>query len=394
MIKNFSKLDNFVNKLFLAVLSIYIFSFTMSRSVLFNNNPTFHFIVAYAIKLCLILILMTTFYHIVTFEFTVKYTILLIVLGLLILANYYFTREGAILLIYCFTICAKNYNPDKLFKLIFFVFSISFLFVLFCRIINVMPDVESFESVRGNGVVRHSLGFATPNVSAYYITAFSIMYMNYKREKLAIYDFIFLLVFSIVLYKFSDTKNGLFASILAIILGLICRYVKTGLFLGLIEKFSVCSFVLAAIIPFLLTHLYVLFPSELGFLNGMLSGRLGLQEKAFDKFGVTVIGQRIIYNVNEYDKVDSSIVDLLLTYGIIAFILVIVFFTYEAYLACKLKNKWLCMCFIVVAYYGIFESSILTLIFNPFSLYFFDNVFKYFPESYIKVIGREVVKVI
>ena len=387
--------DNIVNKLFLIILPTYIYLIVLSKTVLFVKNDVAYLIIKYSIKVCLISILLFTAYHILTFEFSKKFTILLVVIGLLVVINYYLCRRGTILLFYCFTICAKNYTPKNLFKLFFFAFAFSFFFVLICRILNIMPDATWADVIRPDGRFRHSLGFASPNVSAYCIVFFITMYINYRREKMRIIEFVILLVFSIVLYKFSDTKNGLFTSIIALTIGLIFVYTKSKIFEDIVEKFSVVSFGLGALISFAITLVYRISPNKYDKLNGLLSGRLSLQNYGIDKFGVTVFGQFMDYNLSEdYDTVDSSMVDLLMRYGVIFFILVLAFFTYEAYLACKLKDKWLCFCLLIVAYYAIFDGSLMVIIFNPFSLYFFDNIFKCYKGSEELILNRKVVKVI
>ena len=127
-----TRLDSIVNWLFLIILPIYIYLIVVSKTVLFVKNDVAYMIIKYSIKVCLVSFLLFTAYHIVTFEFSKKFTILLIVIGLLVVINYYFCKRGTILLFYCFTICAKNYTPKNLFKLFFFAFSFSFFYTFFC----------------------------------------------------------------------------------------------------------------------------------------------------------------------------------------------------------------------------------------------------------------------
>lgn len=395
LLEKVTRLDSLINWLFLIILTIYIYLIVVSKTVLFVKNDVACMIIKYSIKVCLVSFLLFTAYHIVTFEFSKKFTILLIAIGLLVVINYYFCKRGTILLFYCFTICAKNYTPKNLFKLFFFAFSFSFFFVLICRVLNIMPDATWADIMRPDGRFRHSLGFASPNVSAYCVVFFITMYINYRREKMRIIEFVILFVFSIILYKLSDTKNGLFTSIIALIIGLIFIYTKSNIFEIIIEKFSVVSFGLGALFSFALTFVYRISPNKYEKLNSLLSGRLRLQNHGIDKFGVTILGQFMDYNLDEdYDTVDSSMVDLLIRYGVVFFILMLAFFTYEAYLACKLKDKWLCFCLLIVAYYAIFDGSLMVLIFNPFSLYLFDNIFKFHKGSEELILNRNVVKVI
>lgn len=390
-LKKLSNIDRFINIFYLVLLVVYFFFHAISKTVFFVRSDIFHNIVSTTIRVCIIIILLIAIYHIATFEFSKRYTIIFLIVFGILFAQYYISRDGSLLFFYCFMICAKNYNSTQLMKLLFAMYLFSFSFVLIGGFIGVFPSTSL---IRSTGKVRYSLGFWVPNVSSYYLVILTSLFILIKNVKLGFKHFFVLIIINIVFYKLTDTKNGLFTSMITITLAIVAKYVSNKLIRKVIVLVSYFSFLFCSIIPFLLTYWYSKYPEKLANLNYILSGRLSLQLTAIKKYGVPLFGSLIVHDAQKYDVIDSSYFSLLLTYGILIFIFMILFFTFETYLSNKTNNIWLSICLLTLAYYSTFDTPLLSTINNPYSIFIFENILMLYPNAYSRIFGRDVVKVL
>ena len=390
-LKKLSDIDKFINTFYLILLTVYFFFHAISKTIIFVRSDIFHNIVSTSIRVCILLVLLIAIYHVVTFEFSKRYTVIFLLIFGLLFAQYYISRDGSLLFFYCFMICAKNYNSSQLIKFLFAIYLFSFLSVIICSLIGIFPNTTL---TRASGKVRYSLGFWVPNVSSYYLVILTSLFILIRNVKLEFKHFIILIIVNILFYKLTDTKNGLFTSMLVITLAIVVKYISNKLIRKVIVVLSYLSFLFCAMGSFLLTYLYSKYPEKLFNLNHILSGRLSLQLTAIKKYGVPLFGRLIIHDAQKYDVIDSSYFSLLLTYGLLIFVFVILFFTFETHLSNKTNNIWLSICLLTLAYHSTFDTPLLSTINNPYSIFIFENVLMLYPNAYSRIFRRNVIKVI
>ena len=118
------------------------------------------------------------------------------------------------------------------------------------------------------------------------------------------------------------------------------------------------------------------FGTEVGeSLNTLVTGRLHLADKAWDEFGITILGQKILWVVEnqwmseiEYNYVDSSFLNILFNYGVILILLIIAGY----YLLGKKKlsnNIFYTLMIVILGIHCIYDPQLLEISHNPSILF-------------------------
>ena len=214
--------DKVIEILFLITFSLYIISITLHHSNMMSIFLISNF-VSKTIKYSLLAMVFLCAYSIITLEFNIKSTLILLLLGLLLLFNYYKCHDGRLILIYCAVVSAKDYNYNKIIKISFMCVLLSFLSVLIFRFLNLIPDISE-EMSRENGIVRHGLGFYVANVSGYNLVTIVLLYIAYKKSNISILSIVVILLSNIIIYYFTRTRFPFMCVNIAILLYFLIKF--------------------------------------------------------------------------------------------------------------------------------------------------------------------------
>ena len=390
VVKILKKIDVIVE--FFVILSLCFYIIGMSLN--FSNAMSYLFFSTLSkilIKSSFLLIILATGYTIITCQYNLKMSIFLIVLGILLVINYYFARDGRLLQIYCFCLSGKNINPKKILKVALISISFILIFVLVLRLLGIIPDIKEYMSRDGD--IRYGLGFYVANVTGYHFLTIIILYIYLRREKIKLIEFIAMLFINFVIFMLTKTRNSFLTINMAVFLAILLKYYQKEKFVKLFEKITIVSYIIGSVIIFSLTILYGAGNKFAIYLNRILTGRLSLSFNGMQKFGITLLGQNISFNSNEYNVLDSSFINCIIVYGIIFFMIMLLFFTAFAYFSYKINDKYLSLCLLIIAYYSIFDGAWLMFGYNSFPAIFivvltsaipsFKNMF-YNREIYVK----------
>lgn len=385
MQKILSKLENIykwtdcsVEVLVLLSLAFYIIGISLNFSNVMMF-PIFSTISKILIRLSFAFIILTTGYTIVTYQFDLKVSLFLIVLGILLIINYYFARDGRLLQIYCYCISAKNINPKKILRVALISISLTLMFVLILRIFNVIPDIRDYMT-RSDGAIRYGLGFYVANVTSYHYLTIVLLYIYQRCEKVNLPEIIIMFVINFIIFSFTKTRNSFIATNMAILLVLILNYAKSQIFVEILEKLTIVSYILGSIIIFALSILYGIGNSFAMKLNETLTGRLALSWKGIQRYVASLAGQNVVVQSGEYNVIDSSYVNCFVIYGIIFFIIMLIFFTTFAYFSYKAKDRYLSLCLFIIAYYSIFDGAWLMFGYDSFPSIYLTILVTAFPN--------------
>lgn len=397
MIKNFIKsldkvfirTDIIIEVLVMASIAFYIIGIS------FNYSTAMSFPIAARIARLLIrssfaLVIFTTMYTILTMQFDLKVTGILIIIGFLLAINYYYARDGRLMLVYCYSISSKNIKPEKIMSVALISISFILIFVISLRFLNIIPDITEYMT-RTDGSIRNGLGFYVANVASYHFLTITLLYIFVRKEKITIVEMIVMYIINLAIFNLTKTRNSFLATNIAMTLTILVKYIKSDKFHKIFGIISTASYILGAASIFLLTLFYGT-GSELALkLNQLLTGRLKLAWDGLNTtFGVTLLGQNISTYTGSYSVIDSSYINCLVVYGIIFFILMLVFFTTFVHFAVKAGDKYLVIVLFVIAYYSVFDGAWLMFGYDPFTAVYIAIMCSAYPALRDRFYAREI----
>lgn len=298
------------------------------------------------------------------------YTILILIpiLSVIIfMTKTYYT----LLPIFLLVISVRNINLEKILRIWLFEIIILMLFVSVSYYMDIIGETTRVFGREGDKI-RYGLGYGYSSFSANYFFHFTLFYSFIRREKIKVLEIIALFITNYYLYIKTDTKSAFACSVLLLFLVSIIKYLKLSKQSNFLNKYTMlCGFIISLGTLFLYR-----FGTEVGeLLNTLVTGRLRLADKAWDEFGITIFGQKILWVTEnqwmseiEYDYVDSSFLNILFNYGIILILLIIVGY----YLLGKKKlsnNIFYTLMIVILGIHCIYDPQLLEISHNPSILF-------------------------
>ena len=377
MISNIKSKYNFYNITYV-IFGIYIFTLLMdiaAISYIFNFIKLFLKLIRY---FCYVIFLAKIFWD---FKNGRKFTITMILLFILSVFTLLCAKNKSFIILLITLVALRNLSINKLIKIAFFVFSITFLCNISLALLNIVPD---WTFTRGN-IIRHSLGFiyVTDCISIY--LAIILMYSYIKKSRVSFLEIIFLETMNIFLYKYTDGRMSFILN--SALLTILCLY-KIKFFKSTFKRILTSKIVkiTCVLLPGSLfvcyNYLTFLYNSNNDFakqINILLSNRLEYTRQAFNNYGVPLFGKEIDWNgwggygyidMEErqnfkYNYVDSSYARIIFDNGIILAILTIIGYTYILIYNCNQRNYWMVIALYFILIWSFIEPQLINIGRNP-----------------------------
>ncbi|WP_077612291.1 hypothetical protein [Clostridium sp. Marseille-P2415] len=370
--KNLKKIGNI---LFFTALGIFFIQSTLSISML-NLTGDWWKLTLLLKKVCILMAFLKIALDIVEEKYNLKTLFVITFISTFQCVLYLKTENLTMVTLWVFILAAKEIEFDQIIKYSFYVNVYLMLFVVASSLFGV---VENRIYLRFNGDYRYSLGYQyTTNIANLYMHMI-IMYVYWKKKKISIVSMIVLMLINVVIYRLTDTRNafgiGCIVLIGAFVLKISSYFSKPHRWINYIYIWSIPFF---AFITVCMTSLYnqnISWMNSMNiFFNDRLNqGKLGIEQYGIDLFGNKIewVGGGIIYEINQkaYNYVDSSYVQFLLEFGLIAFLLACIYFMKLNDRAIKKKDVWFGMSVFLIASHSILDPQLMWLEFNPFLLY-------------------------
>ncbi|WP_304817925.1 hypothetical protein [Faecalibaculum rodentium] len=232
---------------------------------------------------------------------------------------------------------------------------------------NVIMDTER---------IRYSLGFTWVTSAPVLFVFASMLFLHLERKRLNGWTFIFLLQLATALFILTDTKMAFFTTMLVFVITLI--WWQKPHWLNWLENRWVKLVILwlpvvLTIVAILLAGLY----QDSGFmakLNDILSGRLANAAEAWQKYGLTLFGQNIVWTGQgitykpsmHYLYVDCSYLNVLLNYGLV-FLLLVFIWCRQVILDLYRRHDMLYLAFfVVILLFSFLEVRLINPLYDPF----------------------------
>lgn len=360
------KYDKHFDELILICLSLYIFCMQIRESALFDI-----FIIASAIKIAIrmtfLFVVLKDIYDLLRGKFKLKEIIFIFVFGIYFSYFYISLKQANLLIIFLYLVAFKNINYDKFNKHTFFALMIPFIIIVLLSFTPFLNDYSKIQIRYGNLRVRHYLGYYFTCALNYFM---SIVFMYYLfKKEFKPFDYIWIIVLNVFLLIFTDTKSSFFCIVLLLLLNVLFINVKNNKIYKIFSFLTLISFPIGALSTFVLTYLYSINNRFAVALNDVLTGRLRLMSEGFDRWGITLFGQNI-YNSTEYGYIDSSYLNIFFNYGVIALIIVVVFYIVWTYWVSKKRNLQLLIVLFITSLHSVFDPQLTLLYYSPFIILF------------------------
>lgn len=277
-----------------------------------------------------------------------------------------------LLTIYLFIYCFSYVDRRVILTGIFFLLSFLVIFNVLSQRLGIIEDVYSWRY----GVIRQSLGFRFVTYLPNYVFHLALVYVFLRERRLLWFELGAILIINQMVYHFTDTKSAYFFTILLVILIILDKIFKKVPTL-ISETTAIFIFLSSIAIPLLLTFFYRSSSQFFNTLNTMLTGRLFLGSEALKEYGMSLFGNRVRWVTglsetlsisNAYNYVDSSYLNILISYGLIFLLLLVLAYVY---LLKKrvIKNVYWYIVFAVIALHSSFDPQFFELLYNPFLLF-------------------------
>ncbi|SFS85571.1 hypothetical protein SAMN02910357_02242 [Succinivibrio dextrinosolvens] len=312
------------------------------------------------------------------------FVLIAVVSGIILYGIYYLTNtEQFIYEFILLAVCCYRIGYRRI--LLSFVISIGL--VISSEIILMLCGLlKDIAYVRELGVYRHSFGSIYPTDFACSILFVSLALWSILKHTHLVLS---IAVLSVLIYFqqiYTHTRNTelvMCISILFVIIYSLLKNKKAIICHSRIISFSLrYSFVFLAALSLLLGILYDSSSSLMNYLDSLFSTRLSLVHSALNNYGISFMGQNILFVGNGgtlaskgiYNFIDSSYCLLLIRYGIAGFLVyaVLYIFTQKRVLECE--NLKLSIILLLIAVHSFTEHHYIEFFYNPCLLLIFSDV--------------------
>jgi hypothetical protein len=221
---------------------------------------------------------------------------------------------------------AKSIDMKKIVKTLF---RSNFVGVALVLVLVAVGIIENSTYTRGSGLVRYSMGFYHPNTFSAYMFQLEALYMLYKSDKIKILDSFIILIVTIWVHLVTDSNTAFILMICLFVLSfaisikkLNVRYIKS-MYEFWVDKLKY----IGIIMPFFVFLLTFTYNEGTGIFKGTLLARVTQAAIYFKIYRINLLGHAIELNYNmnntNLETLDNAYIYLLLTSGIIIFLLYI-----------------------------------------------------------------------
>ena len=294
-------------------------------------------------------------------------------IAVIILAIYHCTGNKTLIYLCLFITAAADVCFSEILKTYLWTNGICMLVIILCRFLMLIPARDEFSETRS----RYALGFDFVTTGANYWMYLVLAYVCYRKKKLTLAEAVILEIITYVFFIFTDTKNAFAITTLAIVIALILKIWNEQfgrqIFSFFIKYITLIGTLLISVLIFFFDK--STFVSET--INDLLTNRIQLSYDAVQKYGIKLFGQAInwvggaIYFEKEYvdyNYVDSSYMQIMLSYGIVLLIAIIIGYYLIGRMIVKEKAWYLGLVIILSAVHSTFDPQLMWIQYNVYFL--------------------------
>lgn len=280
----------------------------------------------------------------------------------LILISFVFSNfQFTFAMLLCCVLCVRQVHLRDLISYDFTIRFCSVFTIIFLALIGVLDK----EMVVQNRTVY---GFNTPNTLGLYILDLFLefIYLRNKISKIRWHHICFFIAVSYASVKLNISRTMLLCVILTIILIVLAKiYPKI-----LLNRFITYIPIVISIVSLFIFVNYDVHNKYLSELNSMLTGRIYLGNLYYEKYGFSILGQKVVHTL----PFDSGYIRLAVQYGLVIMFLFVILYK-KLFTYCIINNdELLLICSIIFVIYGFSEFHVCYVTTN-FTLLFIGKIF-------------------
>lgn len=278
-----------------------------------------------------------------------------------------------------FILGAKNVDFRAIIN---YFFKIGVIMLVLTVIYSQFGIIKDSIYIRGD-FLRHSMGINYPTDFAAHIFSLILAYFYLYFKKITWRSYLGVAIISIVMYTLTQARLDAIVSLLTIPVMAIAKraYEKNSLgkviasFYWIVAPILSYVTVVSAIFYSANNHLFQI-------VNNVVSKRLEISHLAFEKYGISLFGRRVIehgFGGNQgfkqfyqsgmsggYFYIDSSFIRLAIIYGLIMLLFVIIVMTLIGMRSVSVQGYCLAGIMLLLTFSCVIEQHILDISYNPF----------------------------
>lgn len=297
---------------------------------------------------------------------------IIIIIALII---YYFSRDGMPLYL---ILVVFSFRHDELIGVMKIYLISNILIFIIAFILGKIGILATTTTDTISGILKDTVGFRNPNTDGMIIFTIITTMLSIKSrivKKNNIYKILLFWVLQLFLIYLLVKSGARGAEV-----GVILSYFIYWLNLVLNNK-KLLGYISYIIIAVSLIFSYVSITSSVYTtgslfykLNGIFTGRIGLNYLFLNYYGVKVFGQSIHYSTissstQVYWYLDNSFIKILINYGFLFFVLFISYYIFIIFLALKKKEYYLLIPLVSFFAYGVVEQALMLYYVNLTALF-------------------------
>lgn len=290
-----------------------------------------------------------------------------------ILLVYYCTRNKNLIFLFVMIIAVSDICFSKILKTYIWTTGLCTGTVILSRALELIPARNDFTEKR----FRYALGFDYVTTGANFWMYLVLAYICYRRKKFTWLEAAILETITYVFFIFTDTKNAFAITTIAIMVALILKVWNEDFGRYVFSFLIKYMLLIGTILISILTFFYEKSTFIRETVNDLLTNRVKLTYDAVQEYGIKLFGQAIDWiggTINfekeyvDYNYVDSSYMQILLSYGIILLIMIIIGYYLLGKLIVKEKQWYLGLAVVLSAIHSTFDPQLLWVQYNIYFL--------------------------
>ena len=348
------KYDKLVNDLMHYFYFVFQFAFVISGTAIVRLNHQTYKLSTLFIILPFILITVCDFYKFLRGKFSKNELIICFSIGAVLLISFY--KYHNVMVLANLIIISAFSETDGKRALYYYLLATISAFIIALILGMIFPDIGNVIQGRdGVDKERLGLGFFYASLGQFYLLSILLAYILYK-EKLNIYECLIFVVLDIVLFKFTDTRAPFFYTLLTLVFYNILKSCKSSFVYKTFGIITILSPILSCVSMTCMSWFFTFENPILNKINIIVNGRLNLTHNSLMDFGVKLFGQtqpKALGDPHYY--LDSSLMVLLILFGLAVTVICVLFMSYFAYISYKTKKITILLAIFILSLRGAFD---------------------------------------
>ena len=307
---------------------------------------------------------------------------ILILLGMI---TWRMAHELQLLIIVPFVVGAKNVNFKDIITWYVYLNVILLLTMAIFSLLGIIPNLIYRAAPRPP---RYSLGLIYTSSLATHYFYLVLAYCYLRFSKLRWTDYLLIIIGDVIFMMITNTKLDFIATLIVIPVMFIAQRAFRGHKLSeILASFWWIAVPITSSIIIFASYFYDGSNHIMKAVDDLTSGRLGLGHRALTNYDINILGQTIVEHtyggskglklanqlngVSHYFFIDSSYIRMFLLWGLLAFILIIVYMTYIAMRSIFRRTFVLAAIILIASLNFMCEPDIIKIIYDPFLLALF-----------------------